>query len=132
MPSEDQGPATPEPVRRVVRPPRPAPRGAPRWRAPVAVLGALVLLVGAVVVVRAVRDSGADDVAASETSTTVPATASTTTVAPTTTAPTTTTPPPDALPSGSGEGRRVVFSVSGQRMWWVDADGTVLRTNLVS
>jgi hypothetical protein len=32
----------------------------------------------------------------------------------------------------SGEGRRVVFSVQRQRMWWVDEQGTVLRTSLVS
>ena len=43
-----------------------------------------------------------------------------------------TTPPADLLPVGSGDGRRVVFSVAGQRMWWVDGAGAVVRTNLVS
>jgi hypothetical protein len=37
-----------------------------------------------------------------------------------------------ALPSGSGEGRRVVFSEVAQRVWLVDADGTVASTYLVS
>ncbi len=56
----------------------------------------------------------------------------------TTTTPTTTTttaplpPPPPEVPAGSGEGRRVVFSVGAQRMWWVDETGTTLRTSLVS
>ena len=43
-----------------------------------------------------------------------------------------TTPPADLLPASSGDGRRVVFSVAGQRMWWVDEAGAVVRTNLVS
>lgn len=37
-----------------------------------------------------------------------------------------------ALPSESGDGRRVVFSESRQRVWLVDDDGTVARTYLVS
>jgi lipoprotein-anchoring transpeptidase ErfK/SrfK len=37
-----------------------------------------------------------------------------------------------ALPSDSGEGRRIVFSQGGQRVWLVDDDGTVERTYLVS
>ena len=37
-----------------------------------------------------------------------------------------------ALPAGSGSGRRVVFSKSAQRVWLVDADGTVASTYLVS
>lgn len=37
-----------------------------------------------------------------------------------------------ALPAGSGTGRRVVFSKSDQRVWLVDADGTVASTYLVS
>ncbi len=56
-----------------------------------------------------------------------PSTASTTTLPPTTTV-----PPPPPLPADSGEGRRVVFSVGGQRMWWVDESGTAIRTSLVS
>ena len=56
-----------------------------------------------------------------------PSTASTTTLPPTTTV-----PPPPPLPADSGEGRRVVFSISGQRMWWVDESGSTIRTSLVS
>lgn len=37
-----------------------------------------------------------------------------------------------ALPQGSGDGRRVVFSESRQRVWLVDADGGVRRTYPVS
>jgi hypothetical protein len=37
-----------------------------------------------------------------------------------------------ALPKGSGEGRRVVFSEKAQRVWLVDADGSVAATYLVS
>lgn len=36
------------------------------------------------------------------------------------------------LPPDSGAGRRAVFSQSRQRVWLVDADGTVQRTYLVS
>ncbi|HEX2892441.1 MAG TPA: L,D-transpeptidase [Marmoricola sp.] len=36
------------------------------------------------------------------------------------------------LPSASGQGRRVVFSTSAQRVWLVEADGTVDATYLVS
>lgn len=50
----------------------------------------------------------------------------------TTAVPTTTTPPAELLPPDSGEGRRVVLSVGGQRTWWVGDDGVVLRTSLVS
>ncbi len=46
--------------------------------------------------------------------------------------PTTTTLPPTALPSGSGEGRRVVYSKSRQRVWTVESDGTVSNTYAVS
>lgn len=38
----------------------------------------------------------------------------------------------EALPAGSGSGRRVVFSESAQRVWLVAADGTVESTYLVS
>ncbi|MFL6160226.1 MAG: L,D-transpeptidase [Marmoricola sp.] len=37
-----------------------------------------------------------------------------------------------ALPAASGSGRRVVFSISGQRVWLVDADGVPISTYLVS
>jgi hypothetical protein len=39
---------------------------------------------------------------------------------------------PTALPSASGEGRRVVFSKSTQRVWLVEASGAVVSTYLVS
>ena len=54
---------------------------------------------------------------------TVPAPATTTTTIP---------PPSDELPTNSGEGRRAVYSKSRQRVWTVEADGTVSRTYLVS
>ena len=38
----------------------------------------------------------------------------------------------DALPNASGEGRRIVFSETAQRVWLVGADGSVERTYLVS
>ncbi|MBS1836868.1 MAG: L,D-transpeptidase [Actinobacteria bacterium] len=46
-------------------------------------------------------------------------------------------PPPSPfaawpLPAGSGTGRRVVYSVGRQRVWWVESDGTVVNTYLVS
>ncbi len=37
-----------------------------------------------------------------------------------------------ALPAGSGEGRRIVFSESRQRVWLVDDDAEVVRTYPVS
>jgi lipoprotein-anchoring transpeptidase ErfK/SrfK len=37
-----------------------------------------------------------------------------------------------ALPAGSGEGRRIVFSETAQRVWLVADDGNVERTYLVS
>lgn len=47
--------------------------------------------------------------------------------------PTTTTLPPSwVLPANSGEGRRVVYSKSRQRVWTVEANGTVSKTHLVS
>jgi lipoprotein-anchoring transpeptidase ErfK/SrfK len=36
------------------------------------------------------------------------------------------------VPAESGTGRRVVYDVSAQRVWLVDADGSVERTYLVS
>jgi len=38
----------------------------------------------------------------------------------------------DALPADSGSGKRVVFDISAQRVWLVDADDRVHRTYLVS
>lgn len=35
-------------------------------------------------------------------------------------------------PANSGSGRRVVYSVQQQRVWWVEADERVVRTYLVS
>ena len=40
--------------------------------------------------------------------------------------------PPDWLPDNSGEGRRIVYSKTKQRVWLVEADGTVVKTHLVS
>ncbi len=43
-------------------------------------------------------------------------------------------PAPDlrGLPFNSGSGRRVVYSMEQQRVWWVEEDGTVPHTYLVS
>ncbi|MEM9514168.1 MAG: L,D-transpeptidase [Actinomycetota bacterium] len=42
-------------------------------------------------------------------------------------------PPPEwVLPANSGEGRRVVYSKSIQRVWAVDANGVVAKTHKVS
>jgi hypothetical protein len=41
-------------------------------------------------------------------------------------------PASDALPAGSGEGRRVVFDISAQRVWLVDGHDAVESTYLVS
>lgn len=38
----------------------------------------------------------------------------------------------EALPPESGEGRRVVYSINGQRVWLVESDERVSRTYLVS
>ena len=43
-----------------------------------------------------------------------------------------TIPPALVLPANSGEGRRVVYSKSRQRVWTVEADGTVSKTHAVS
>jgi lipoprotein-anchoring transpeptidase ErfK/SrfK len=42
------------------------------------------------------------------------------------------TPPDDELPAGSGQGKRVVFDMSAQRVWLVDKDNEVRRTYPVS
>jgi len=44
----------------------------------------------------------------------------------------TTQPPADALPSGTGSGRRVVFSEEDQRVWLVNRNNKVVSTYLVS
>lgn len=36
------------------------------------------------------------------------------------------------LPDGSGDGRRVVYSIEQQRVWWVEEDGRVVNSYLVS
>ena len=41
-------------------------------------------------------------------------------------------PDPFPLPANSGSGRRVVYDRSQQRVWAVEADGTVVKTHLVS
>lgn len=38
----------------------------------------------------------------------------------------------DSLPAGSGDGRRIVFSETAQRVWLVGDDGRAVRTYLVS
>lgn len=75
------------------------------------------------------------------TTTTLPPT-TTTTRPPTTTttrppSPPTTKPPapkPDmrGLPANSGTGRRIVYSVGQQRVWWVESDGRVVAAYPVS
>ena len=50
----------------------------------------------------------------------------------TTTTTTTTVPPPVQVPANSGEGRRVVYSKTDQRVWLVTGDQVVERTYLVS
>lgn len=39
---------------------------------------------------------------------------------------------PETLPDASGEGRRVVYSIHGQRVWLVESNGRVSRTYPVS
>jgi hypothetical protein len=51
---------------------------------------------------------------------------------PTTSTTTTTLPPIDVVPAKSGEGRRIVYSNSRQRVWAVDANGTLVKTHAVS
>jgi lipoprotein-anchoring transpeptidase ErfK/SrfK len=53
-------------------------------------------------------------------------------VAPTLPPSTTTLPPGWQLPPGSGAGRRVIYSKTLQRVWTVEADGTVSKSHLVS
>jgi lipoprotein-anchoring transpeptidase ErfK/SrfK len=40
--------------------------------------------------------------------------------------------PDDWLPDNSGEGRRIVYSKTKQRVWLVEADGSVVKTHRVS
>lgn len=47
-------------------------------------------------------------------------------------APTTTVPAGPQAPADSGEGRRIVYSKTEQRVWLVEADERVVRTYLVS
>ena len=60
-------------------------------------------------------------------------------VPPVPTVPVVEVPPPAApapdmrgLPINSGSGRRVVYSMEQQRVWWVEEDGAVVHTYLVS
>lgn len=107
-----------------------------RQRRLVALVAIVVVLLGGIAV--ALQLGSADRVdttdgsaAAAEVVGSTASTAAPTTEAPTTVPPAPTTPPDELLPD-SGAGRRVVFSVGRQRMWWVDDAGTVLRTSLVS
>lgn len=71
---------------------------------------------------------------------TVPGITTSTSTTSSTSAPSTTSTPPTTLaplrqhplPADSGAGRRVVYSVSRQRVWWVDHDGGAVRTAAVS
>ena len=51
---------------------------------------------------------------------------------PTTTTTTLPKPNPLAVPANSGSGRRVVYSKGRMRVWIIEADGTLVRTYLVS
>lgn len=42
------------------------------------------------------------------------------------------TDPAPAVPAASGSGRRIVYSLPQQRIWLVEADGTVAKSHLVS
>jgi len=44
----------------------------------------------------------------------------------------TTAPPPTLYPEETGSGRRAIYSMSQQRVWVVEADGTLVREFLVS
>lgn len=121
-------------------------------RALIAITAAAALLAAATPAVA--QDSGETTTTPTATSTTTSTTAATTTAAPveapletavrvtpaiqvtpTDPPPPTTTTPPDpcaSLPVDSGDGRRLVYSKSCQRTWAVDADGTVVKTHLVS
>jgi lipoprotein-anchoring transpeptidase ErfK/SrfK len=104
-----------------------------RRRATWAVAAVVVALVAAAaVVVGTDRAERVDAASASDTADTTSSTSSTTPPSTTTTVPPAPTTPPDQVLPESGTGRRVVFSIARQRMWWVDEAGTVLRTSLVS
>ncbi|QNL93739.1 L,D-transpeptidase [Aeromicrobium senzhongii] len=105
-----------------------------------ALAGALVLTASVAVVSLVLPET---DAAATQTRTgAAVAEAVLPTVAAATTAPTTPTPAPPkkaaaaqadpAPPANSGTGRRIVFDQSDQRVWLIEADGTVDRTYLVS
>lgn len=99
-----------------------------------------------------VAEAGADETTTTTSSTTTTSTSTTTPAPPTTKPPSppTTRPPapkppapkppapkppaPDnrGLPADSGSGRRVVYSVAQQRVWWVESNGAVVHTYLVS
>lgn len=101
-----------------------------RWTMFGAIAVVVAVLGGVTLAIQLGGDSSQVD-AAADTTTTTSSRAVPSTAPPTSTTTTTTEPPLDALPE-SGTGRRVVFSVERQRMWWVDDAGTVLRTSLVS
>jgi lipoprotein-anchoring transpeptidase ErfK/SrfK len=107
-----------------------------RRRATWALATAVVALVTAAAVVvgtdRADRAERVDAASVSDTADATSSTSSTTPPSTTTTVPPAPTTPPDEVLPESGAGRRVVFSIGRQRMWWVDEAGAVLRTSLVS
>ena len=65
-----------------------------------------------------------------ETPTDPPPPSTTTTVAPPVTPPP--APNPNVIPGNSGAGRRVIYSKGRMRLWVVDANGSLVRTYLVS
>jgi lipoprotein-anchoring transpeptidase ErfK/SrfK len=95
-------------------------------------IGVVALLAGVTAVIESQAADDTVEAAAAGQPQPAPPTSTTTTAAPTTTTPPVPTTPPDEVLPPSGEGRRVVFSIERQRMWWVDEAGTVLRTSLVS
>lgn len=105
-----------------------------RWWSALAAVAAAGAVAAALVIGPTTGSDAVEVAAEPGPSSSTPSTSSTSTPTSTTstsTTTTTTTPPDDVLPP-SGDGRRVVFSVQRQRMWWVDEQGSVLRTALVS
>lgn len=98
----------------------------------VAVLGSLGAIPSGGDPAPASADIGQTDVAGTPTPTPTPSPTPTPTPTPTPVETPVETPDPNALPEDSGEGRRVVFSESAQRVWLVGDKQQVRRTYLVS
>ncbi len=130
--------------------------GAPAQHAPRRAWRALLAAGAALTIFAAATPAGAQDPGESTTTSTATSTSTSTVAAdavpeapfetalrvtpaiqvtPTEPPPPTTTLPPDpcaSLPANSGEGRRLIYSKSCQRVWAVEADGTLVKTHLVS